>query len=531
MLQAIFMPARTPASRRRGQPPHAATPFEMLGPDLSVSQILPDEAQNVLVIVASQNAYQRMLALVQRLDQAGDGEVGSKLVHVIPLENAKAEEITGTLAGIGVTTSRSGSSAPPSRRGFSRGGAVTPPTGFQGELRVLPDKATNSLVVMASERDFITLRALIKKLDLPRRQVFVEADILEVSVDKSRTLGAAWHGGSTIGTGSQQSLLFGGSEPSSDVNSLLFSPAALSGLAAGLRGPAIPGADTILGLPPGTSVPSFGVFLQALQNNGDVNVVSMPHILTTDNEKATIQVGQNLPFPGSLGGFPTAGGTGALPGATFGFGTSVQRQDVALKLEITPHVNDSDEVRLELSNELSDVSNPNYNGLGPATSKRTLKSVVTVRDQQSIVLGGLIKDSVTSTVQGVPVLSDIPILGYLFKSVKRTITKDNLLLILTPYIVKDPSDLRHIFERKLRERREFLERYSAFRDDRDYDADVDYRRKRGLLEEINRDAIEAADEAAMLRAAERRMAHSIDGPVESPSASPGARLDRRHVGG
>src|SRR5213079_1308260 len=150
-------------------------------------------------------------------------------------------------------------------------------------------------------------------------------------------------------TGSDQSLLFGGSEPSSDVNSLLFSPATLSGLAAWFRGPNIPNADKILGLPPGTSVPSFGVFIQALQNNGDVNVVSMPRILTTDNEKATIQVGQNLPFPGSLGGFPgfggAPGGAGA-PGGSFGFGTSVQRQDVALKMEITPHVNDSDFVRM-----------------------------------------------------------------------------------------------------------------------------------------------------------------------------------------
>src|SRR5205814_4213099 len=103
------------------------------------------------------------------------------------------------------------------------------------------------------------------------------------------------------------------------INSIFFSPAALSGLAAGLRGPSIPGADTILGLPPGTSVPAFGVFLQALQNNNDVNVVSMPHILTSDNEKANIEVGQNLPFPGMLGGgTPGLGAIPALGGAAGG---------------------------------------------------------------------------------------------------------------------------------------------------------------------------------------------------------------------
>ncbi|HEY2743823.1 MAG TPA: type II secretion system secretin GspD [Polyangia bacterium] len=546
MLSSIFNVTKAgtapPGGGRRG-PNLATTPatHELVGSggppgsDLSVSQIIPDDRQSILVIVSTENAYRRILALVKRLDQMSirAGDQATDLVHVVPLENANADDVAGTLGGLGAAVSRSGSS------GSTSGSSVRPPspsggstsasgkTGlFEGDVRISSDKPTNSLVILASGRDYITVHELIKKLDIVRHQVFVEATILEISVDKTRKLGVAWHGGSTLNTGGNQSLLFGGSEPSSDVNSLLFSPSALSGLAAGLRGPAIPGADTILGLPPGTSVPSFGVFVQALQNNGDVNVVSMPHILTTDNEKATIQVGQNLPFPGSLGGFPTAGvpgasgATGSLPGATFGFGTSVQRQDVALKLEITPHVSGSDYVRLEIDNELSDVSNPNFNGLGPATSKRTIKSVVTIRDQQSIVLGGLIKDSVSETVNKVPLLGDIPILGYLFKSTQKTIQKQNLLIILTPYIINEPGDLRRIFERKLRERREFMERYSAFRDDKDYDAEVDYRRKRGLLEEINRTAHEAEDEANELRNAEQLLGRDMSGEVTVDAPPP-----------
>ena len=533
MLSSIFNVgkggAAPPAGAKRPNLAGGAAAAGVTGPpgsDLSVSQIIPDDRQNLLVVVSTENAYRRILALVKRLDQltVRPGENASELVHVVPLENANADDIAGTLGGLGAAVSRGASSG-----GTSPGGRPSaPPAGgasqgsktglFEGDVRISSDKPTNSLVILASGRDYITVRDLIRQLDQPRKQVFVEATILEISIDKTRKLGVAWHGGTTLNTGNDQSLLFGGSEPSQDVNSILFSPAALSGLAAGLRGPAIPGADKILGLPPGTSVPSFGVFVQALQNNGDVNVVSMPHVLTTDNEKATIQVGQNLPFPGSLGGFPTAGvpgatGAGALPGATFGFGTSVQRQDVALKLEITPHVNASDFVRLEIDNELSDVANPNFNGLGPATSKRTVKSVVTIRDQQSIVLGGLIKDSVSETVNKVPLLGDIPILGYLFKSTSKTITKQNLLIILTPYIIKDPGDLRRIFERKLRERREFMERYSAFRDERDYEAQVDYRRKRGLLEEVNLTAKEAEEEANELRNAEQALGHDISGEV------------------
>ncbi|HEY7957175.1 MAG TPA: type II secretion system secretin GspD [Polyangia bacterium] len=543
LLQSVFgvsktgATASTPARRRIIRSTPAAkgpTPEEVGGGDQSISQIIPDDTRNLLILVATEPGYQRILALVKRIDQQNPltTEAVSDRVHVIPLENANADDVAGTLGGLGAGVSRSGSSSSQGGRpGAPRSTPGQPgqPGGlFEGEVRIASDKPTNSLVVLASGRDYITVRDLIRKLDIPRRQVFVEAAILEITVDKTRNLGVAWHGGTTLGSGNSQSLLFGGSEPNSTVNSLAFSPAALSGLAAGLRGPPIPGADTILGLPPGTSIPSFGVFIQALQNDGDVNVVSMPHILTTDNEKATIQVGQNLPFPASLGGFPGFGGApgtpGATPGVGFGLGTSVQRQDVALKLEITPHVNDSDFVRLEIDNELSDVSNPNFNGLGPATSKRTVKSVVTVRDQQSIVLGGLIKDSVSNTVDKVPLLGDIPILGYLFKTTHKVLQKENLLIILTPYIIKDPADLRRIFERKLRERREFMERYSAFQDDRDYEANIDYHRKRGVLEEINRSAIEAEQEATDIRNAEAALRErDIEGPVEVPYVPPPAQ--------
>lgn len=551
MLQQVFGVAKggpAPGAARQPQtritmptPPSPTKPGQQAparagqsgGSAFSISQIIPDEPRNMLIIVATEPAYQRVLALVKRIDQQNlvAPDQSSDRVHVVPLANANADDVAATLGGLGAGVSRSAGGTP------GRPGQATPPPSatpgqpaqglFEGEVRIAADKPTNSLVVLASGRDFITVRDLIKKLDIPRRQVFVEAVILEISADKARKIGLSFHGGTTFQTGNEQSLLFGGSQPASDVGSILFSPAALTGLAAGLRGPPISGADRILGLPPGTSIPSFGVFVQLLQNNGDVNVISLPHILTTDNEKAEIQVGQNLPFPASLGGFPGFGGvpgaTGTTPTAGFGFGlgTSVQRQDVALKLQITPHVNESDFVRLEIDNEISDVANPNFNGLGPATAKRHIKSMVTIRDQQSIVLGGLIKDRIEEQVDKVPLLGDIPILGYLFKKTRKSILKQNLLIILTPYIIKDPSDLRRIFERKVRERREFMERYSAFRDERDYEAEVDYRRKRGVLEEINRSAIEAELEARDIRAAEAALqGHELDGPVEVPYVPP-----------
>jgi general secretion pathway protein D len=520
-----------PAPAAAGAAPDKGPP----GADLSVTQIIPDDRLNMLVIVATETAYRRILALVKRLDQQLlRGESAGDLVHVIALENANADDVAGTLAGLGAAVSRNSSSSSATGAGTA-GRPSAPPSSpstpgqpaqrgllFEGDVRISSDRPTNSLVVLASERDFLTVRDLIKKLDIPRRQVFVEATILEISVDSTRNLGVAYHGGSTV----NGSLVYGASEPSSTVNSLSFNTSALQGLAAGIVGSSIPGAATILGLAPGTSVPSFGVFLQLLETSGNVNVISMPHLLTTDNEKATISVGQNLPFPGAIGGF--TGLSGSQTGSSVGLGTSVQRQDVALKLEITPHVNDSDLVRLEIDNEISDVANPNYNGLGPATTKRTVKSVVTVRDQQSIVLGGLIKDSVSKTVNKIPLLGDIPVIGFLFRSTTDTITKQNLLIVLTPYIIKDPVDLRRVFERKIRERQEFMDRYTAFHNESDFEAQVDYRRKRGLLEEINRTATEAEQEAASLRAAESALNRSdITGAVDLDPTPASAPLPRR----
>jgi general secretion pathway protein D len=557
LLEKIFQPkggGGGGGGGARGRTQAGAAPVEgATGGEGTASLIIPEERANMLIIVANERTWLQMLAVIDRVEQASSSplEASADRVHVYPLANANAEDMASTLSGLGVGVSvggkgRTGTSTPGGPASSSSASHAPAAGGtssaaqnvglFEGDVRVAADKPTNSLVIVASGKDYYTLRDIIRKLDITRRQVFIEATILEVSLDKARKLGAAFHAGGTVFSGSNQSLLFGGSEPNASTNSILFNPAALSGLAAGLRGPAIPGADTILGLPPGTSVPAFGVFLQALQNNNDVNVVSLPHILTSDNEKANIEVGQNLPFPGMFGGgfgLPLGGG---LPGAGTsptggttggfglpGFGTSVQRQDVSLKLEITPHVNDSDYVRLEIDNEISDVASDNYNGLGPATNKRKVKTVVVVRDQQPVVLGGLIKDRSAESVDKVPLLGDIPIIGYLFKYTRKTLTKQNLLIIITPYVIKDPADLRRIFERKVAERREFLERFSSFHDDDNFDAHIDYRHKRGLLEEINRTAIEAEREAADLRNAEAiARGRVIEGPVEprSPSTAP-----------
>ena len=352
----------------------------------------------------------------------------------------------------------------------------------------------------------------MRKLDIPRRQVFVEATILEITLNTDRRVGFAYHGGGITGEGDSESIIFGGVQHA-EWGSLLIDPLRLMGLAVGARGAVIEGSANLLGLQ--TDIAGFGVMFQALQTNSNVNVLSSPHILTTDNEEAEITVGQNIPFQGAFVG----GGLGAAAAQAGGAASllptvSVQRQDVALKLKLTPHVNDSDMVRLELEQEVSDIVSPNFNNLGPATSKRTAKTTIVVRDQQTVVIGGLMGDRMQDSISKVPLLGDLPILGYLFKYTTKTKQKTNLLIVLTPYVIRDQSDLRRIFEKKLRERREFIERYTSF-DPHEVGAEIDYRHKRGLIAEINRVGLQVEEEARLLNQARRTTGDDVD-PVEMP---------------
>ncbi len=178
---------------------------------------------------------------------------------------------------------------------------------------------------------------------------------------------------------------------------------------------------------------SVGALLHALQTDSDVNVLSTPNILTMDNQKAEIMVGQNVPFI-----------TGQTQNAVTGSQTlfnSVNRQDVGIKLSLTPQIASDDNVRLDVNQEISDViASTSANAAGPTTSKRSASTTVVVKDRQTMVIGGLIRDNVTSSESKVPFLGDIPLLGWLFKTKTTTIDKANLMIFITPYIIKSEGE-------------------------------------------------------------------------------------------
>ncbi len=492
--------------RKQPQKPEGATGVE-------ISILLADDRTNLLVLGAEEESYLKARALIQKLDMPL--EIGEDRIHVIPLANADAEELRDTLSGLaggprGRATRQRGRARQQKRQPRKTGP-------FRGEVNITADTSTNSLVVVAAMEDFLSLEKIIEELDVPRRQVFVEASIVEVSMSKSRELGFAFHGGAPVGSGESESLLIFGQDAS---KSIAIDPGSLTGLAAGVRGPELKDAESLLGIP-GISFPSFAAFFNALQRNDDVNIVSQPHILTTDNEEAVIEVGENVPFQAGLSGLGALGGLAGQQGAegmpgTAGLGTlpmmSIQRQDVTLKLKIVPHINEADHVRLEIEQEMNEVKSIDPS-MGPTTAKKAIKTSIVVKDQQTAVLGGLISNKKKKNVTKTPFLGDIPILGMLFRNTITVDEKTNLLVFLTPYIINDQTDFRRIFKRKMEERREFIERHTLF-DEYDMEEEIDYHRTRGLLAEINRVAIMAEEDLERRRQAmEESKVKDIDGPV------------------
>jgi general secretion pathway protein D len=503
---------------KTGQPGRPGS-LSALGGDVHIAKILADDRSNSIVIIGTERAYLRILEFIRRLDvpHSGEGEI-----HVLALQHADAVELAKTLTEI-VTgaAAASGGAAP-------RPGA-TPLTIFESGVKVSADKATNSVVVTSSLRDFANLRTIIDQLDQPRRQVFIDAAIMDLTINRQNQLGVVFHAGDVEDgpTASGQTLLYGGLNPFKSIGLPSPGDSTLNALALGIRGPALPGSANFLGT--GITIPAFGVLLNAMAVTNDADTLSTPHILATDNIPAEINVGQNIPLqvntggigalPGAAGGAGGLGALGALGGLGLGFGTA-PRQDIGIKVKIVPHLNDSDEVRLEVSEEISDVNGQPVGNIGAVPfAKRTAQTQLVVKDQQTVVIGGLMRNHIARTDTKIPLLGDIPVLGALFRSRSTSLEKTNLILVLTPYIIREQADLRTVFERKMQERQEFLDHYFVFSDQTDYQPPKDYSRTNGLLEEIRQSLAEIEEKKRLeeLKAPSEIKTHFPGNPLELPA--------------
>ena len=352
-------------------------------------------------------------------------------VFVYKLKHANATDLAAVLTNL-VARSQTVAQISPGVRP-----PVRPLTEFEAPVQVFADKATNSIVISATKLAWSHLQAVIRDLDIRRKQVFVEAVILEVQVDRLRQ----------IGTDPTQVLGAGKTGFVQGIGGFNRAPEDLATFAQAITGAAAGGATG--GAAPLLNTLNVRAFMNLLMNLTDTNVLSTPQVLAADNQKAKIVVGENRPFP-----------TGQAQGITGGTLVTIERKDVGVTLELTPQVLEGDLIRLEIKQEITAIAENVAQTIGagsasipvgPTTTKRSMETTTVAQDQQTLVIGGLVRDNITLSEKKIPVLGDIPWIGWLFKSQSRQVEKLNLLVFLTPHLVRDDADVVELNARKARD--------------------------------------------------------------------------------
>ena len=378
-----------------------------------------DERTNAIVLLSSETDAIRIKELVAMLDKETPRGKGN--INVYYLENATAEDVAAVLQDIPKQGDKSTQTE----------GKRTAPV-VSDKVRITADKATNSLIILADKEDYEVLEDIIKKIDIPRAMVYIEALIMEVKVGKDLKLGTEWQVGDRTNF-NKDSAIVGGSWQSGDqllnVDPKTGVPVLPAGFSLGMFGESIE-----IG---GIKFPSVGAVARAFQSDSNYNILSTPQVLTTDNEEAKIVVATNLAFQ-------TTATTSS--GSSNDVYNSFEYRDVGKTLTITPHISKDRMVRLKIALEVSSVKNENNNR--PTTDKRTVDTTVIVKDSNTIVIGGLIDDQNDTTNSQIPCLGSIPMLGWLFKNQTNNNQKTNLYVFLTPKVVKSPEEADKVYNEK-----------------------------------------------------------------------------------
>jgi general secretion pathway protein D len=390
-----------------------------------------DERTNAIILLASEGETENIRQLIKSLDK--ETPKGQTKIHVYYLEHATAEDLAAVLQNL------------PKQENTKdkKGGKPTAPV-ISENVRITADKATNSLIINADMEDFLVLQNIIKKIDIPRAMVYIEALIMEVNVTKDLRLGAEWLAGGETSIEGQDAAYaggFGGGAIGGDSgytytgalnkatgnNITSLAP----GFSMGLFGESI----TVGGI----TLPTISALIQAYKKDRDVKILSTPQILTTDNQEAKIYVGKNIPFQT----------TATVSQSTSEVYNSFEYRDVGKTLTITPHISKDRMVRLELALEVSNIENTT--DYRPTTLKRTIQTTAIVKDRNTVVLGGLIDDRLDTTDYKVPCLGDIPGLGWMFRSMGKANEKANLYIFLTPRVIQNSKEAKDVYSNKREE--------------------------------------------------------------------------------
>lgn len=386
--------------------------------------LVADSRTNSLLISGDEMDRARINKLIKYLDTPLEQSGNVKVVY---LEYAVAGDIADVLTRVMQNISRLDSS-----EGRAANNAANQST-------IEADEGTNSLIITADTGEMASIEAVIRRLDIRRAQVLVEAIIVEMELVDGQDLGLQWlfansSGlyGSSINAGDARARNIAGAIlPSSDGDEPAGDPD-LGNLAAALAG--TPGLS--LGWGSIDDDLSMTVILSALSEQNNANILSTPSLLTLDNQEAYITVGQNVPFV--TGSFTNTGAGG--DGAQNPFQT-IERENVGITLTVTPHINEGDSVVLDIQQEVSSLTGLSAIASDLITNERKLQTKVLVADGRTVVLGGLIKEDVQDGSQKVPFFGDIPVLGRLFRTDAVQVTKTNLLIFIRPTIIRDDEEL------------------------------------------------------------------------------------------
>ena len=366
-------------------------------PKKKKNNLIADDRTNSILLGGNKASRLRIKALIAHLDTPVD--VGGS-TQVVYLRNAVAKDLVPVLTGVSKSVS---------------GAKGKTTVSSASKISIQADENTNALVINAPPDVFRSLRSVIRRLDVRRAQVLVEAIIAEVSTNSAQEFGIQWAADST-GNNAVGLVSFGLGNP---LTGLLSNPPSLG-----------PGLNLGVGDLEGKS--RVGALISALSSDGNSNILSTPSLLTLDNEEAEIVVADNVPF---LTGSYSGTGGGSTPTNPF---QTIQREDVGLTLRITPQINEGNAIKMKVEQEVSSVTS-SAQAVDLITNKRSLKTNVIVDDGQMIVLGGLIKEDFQDSEQRVPGLGDIPLLGWFFRYNKTSKIKTNLMVFLQPTILKDAA--------------------------------------------------------------------------------------------
>ncbi len=455
-------------------------------------EISHDERSNSVIVFGPPRTIQDVKRLVKKFDLPMDDPSRQASIHVRPLDYADAKKLAATLSSL--TGKKSTRRRSPVTRSLGRTSTAksgeTAVAELEDGVKITADESSNSLLITGSRAAYDALNSIIRKLDVRRSQVYVEADILDIGLQGGFKFGSSVFGGepdnnilSTWEAGGIGSLITAASTTSSTGTPSLSSAAGVvdtfkDDLTVGV----LSGVDINV---PGLGSITPGILIQMAKSDANVRTISSPQILTANNEEASINVGRRIFLETSTSN-PTTGATTK----------SLEKENVNLELSVKPNISHSNYVTL--NTKITQESLGNIIAGNVTINSRKTSQIVTVKNRQTIVISGLVTNEETETFTKIPLLGDIPILGWLFRNSSIENIRSNLVIFMTPHIIHGAQDLAQVYDQKLKDRNKFLEMvYGKGYQQSDFYASLP-KKEDGMYKEDQRDQLERTQRMKML---------------------------------